>query len=139
GAQPLEEAEGARPLDLDLGEARFVEEGGGVARGQRLRADRGRPVLAGPAPRTKRLERGAGRDSPTLLVRGEPVRALPHRLLAEDRPEGGDVLVRGREPQRPAGLALLVRVMDVVVGRVVLVRPIQRQLLRAVLAAEAPD
>src|SRR5207237_6728690 len=51
GAQPLQESEGTRAADLDLGEARLVEERGGPAGGEALRTDGRRPVLAGPTAR----------------------------------------------------------------------------------------
>ena len=69
-------AQAPGPLDLDLGERALVEQPGGPARRERLGPDRRRPVLAGPAARSERLER-------RVLVRREPVRALPAGLLAE--------------------------------------------------------
>ena len=119
GAHRLEERDRARPDDLDLGERRLVEQAGRPPRRQRLGADRRRPVLAGPAARSERLVAGGG-------VRLEPVRALPAGLLAERRAEALEDRVGRRHPERPAGLALLVRVVDVVVGRVVLDRARQR-------------
>ena len=78
---------------------------------ERLGADRRAPVLAGPTARPRR--RVAARR-----VRAEPVRALPAALLAELASELDEPRVRGRAAQRPAAGALLVRVVDVVVGRV---------------------
>ena len=108
---------------------------GRPARCQRLRADRRRPVLARPAARS--VARAARRRR--VGVRLEPVRALPAGLLAEDRAELLEDLVGRRHPQRPAGLALLVRVVDVVVGRVVLDRPRERVRLRPIGRPEPPD
>ena len=131
-AHRLEERDRARPDDLDLGERRLVEQAGRPPRRQRLGADRGRPVLARPAARSERLVAGGG-------VRLEPVRALPAGLLAERRAEALEDRVGRRHPQRPAGLALLVRVVDVVVGRVVLDRARQRVALASIGRPEPPD
>src|SRR4029450_8063609 len=79
-ADPLEERTRLRTRDLELGEARLVEQPRPPARGRVLGHDRGRPVLAGPPSRPKRGVRG-------ILVRAEPVRALPAGLLAELRAE----------------------------------------------------
>ena len=83
--------------------------------------------------------RGRSASSPRGLVGGEPVRALPAGLLAEDRAQGLERLVGRRDAQRAAGDALLVGVVDVVVGGVVLVGASEGVGLRAVLGPEAPD
>ena len=114
--QPLEERRGVRPAHLDLGEARLVEQAGALAGRDVLGGDRARPVLARPSAGTEPRER-------RILVRREPVRALPARLLAELRAEVGEPRVRRRRLERPTRLPLLTRVVDVVVRRVDLVRP----------------
>jgi hypothetical protein len=96
-----------------------------------LGADRRRPDLARPPAWAQALVS----SGPVWL---EPVRPLPARLL----PEGGAELlepgVRRREAERPAGLPLLARVLDVVVGGVDLDRARERVLAARVVAAEAP-
>ena len=89
-------------------------------------------MLARPAPGSEPLVAGGG-------IRLEPVRALPAGLLAERRAELLEDRVGRRHPQRTAGLALLVRVVDVVVGRVVLDRARQRVALASVGRPEPPD
>ena len=138
-ADPLEERQGTRARDLELRERRLVEQPRGRARRERLRRDRGRPVPAGPAARTQRLERRTAAEPRVVRVRLEPVRPLPARLLAEHGPERRERLVRRRRAQRPSGLALLVRVVDVVVGRVHLGRPRERVALRPVRGPEPAD
>ena len=129
-AQPLEQLRGARARHLELGERRLVEDRHALAARQVLGSDRGRPVLARPAAWAQRLVAAC-------RVRLVPVHALPARLL----PEGSVVLavpaVRGRGAQRPARLALLERIVDVVVGLVGLEHPLERVRRRAVLGAEA--
>src|SRR5699024_474290 len=107
-AQPLEESERARPEDLELRERGLVEERDALACRPRLDLDRRRPVLTGPAARSQRFvaARRVG------LV---PVDALPASLLAEGRLEGDVPLIGRRHAERPSGLALLARVLDVVV------------------------
>src|SRR5437773_2093090 len=72
GAEALQQRERAGTADLDLGEAREVEQPDALARGGVLRALDRRPVAALPAgarwPRAARQE---------LLVGGEPPRPLP--------------------------------------------------------------
>ena len=131
-AHPVEERDGTRAGDLELRERRLVEQTGGRSRGERLGADRGRPVVARPAARAERLVPGRG-------VRLEPVRPLPAGLLAERRTERLEGLVRRRGAERPPGLALLVGVVDVVVGRVVLDRARERVALRPIRGPEPPD
>ena len=97
-----------------------------------LGTDRRRPMDAGPAARPERLVAG-GR------VGLEPVRALPAGLLAERRAQAVQDLVGRRGPQRAAGEALLVRVVDVVVRGVDLGRARQRVRLRSIRGAEAAD
>src|SRR3970282_1803583 len=63
GAEALQEGCRAGTLDLDLGEARLVEEGRGPARRKRFRPDRRRPVFAGPATRAERLALRPGGDT----------------------------------------------------------------------------
>ena len=114
-AQPLEELRRARPADLELGERGLVEQRRGLAAGAVLGADRRRPVHARPAARAQRLVA-------RRLVGGVPVDALPAGLLAEHRAVALVPRVGGRHAQRPAGLALVARVLDVVVGLVDLAR-----------------
>src|SRR5204863_224602 len=54
-AHALQEGRGARAADLELREARLVEETSRLARRVRLDADRGTPVLAGPPAWPQRL------------------------------------------------------------------------------------
>src|SRR5207237_7548121 len=72
-------------------------------------------------------------------VRLEPVRSLPARLLAEAGAELGQAPVGGGDPERPSRLALLVRIVDVVVGRVNLNGPDQRIVPIAIGVAEPPQ
>src|ERR1700682_2804341 len=51
-------------------------------------------------------------------VRLEPVGSLPPRLLAEGGAELGQARIGGREAKRSSGLALLVRIVNIVVSRV---------------------
>ncbi len=95
-----------------------------------LGSDRGRPDLPGPAARPEALV-------PARRVGLEPVRALPARLLPERRAELLEPRVGRREPERPAGEPLLARVLDVVVGRIDLVRARERVVAAAVMRAEA--
>ena len=74
-----------------------------------------------------------------ILVRREPVRPLPARLLAELRPEVGEPRVRRRRLERPSRLPLLARIVDVVVRRVDLDGPLARVVPRPVLRAEPAD
>src|SRR4029079_7522119 len=90
------------------------------------------PVLSRPAARPQILV--APRD-----VDVEPVDTLPARLLAEAGAVARVPGIRRRDAQRAPGEAFLARVLDVVVGRVHLDRPRQREALRAVLTAEAAD
>src|SRR5207247_1578141 len=105
-----------------------------------FRGDGRAPVLARPAPRAERVQRGTSTEARVVGVRLEPVRPLPTGLLPERGSEGAEAVVRRRHAERPAGLALLVRVVDVVVGRVDLRRPGEGPLARPpVLAGEAAD
>ena len=126
---PLEEGGRALAGDVDLGEARLVEERGALAAGAVLGADRGRPQPPRPAAGPKRLV--AGRR-----VRLEPVGPLPARLLAERGAELDQARVGGREAQRPSGLPLVAGVLDVVVGRVDLERARERVVAARVVGAE---
>src|SRR5262249_2313844 len=110
-AEPLEERGCALAADLDLRERRLVEQRRRLAARTVLGADGRRPEPAGPAARPQRLVA-------VHRVRLEPVRALPARLLAEGRAELLQARVRRREAQRPTGLALVPRILDVVVSRV---------------------
>ena len=129
-AQALEQRGRARAGHLELGERRLVEDRHPLAAGHVLGADRGRPVLARPAARPQRLVAA-------LRVRLVPVHALPARLLAEGGIALAVPLVRRGGAQRPAGLALLEGVVDVVVGLVGLEHARERVRGRAVLRAEA--
>ena len=129
-AHPLQELGRPVAADLELGERGEVEERRGLAAGTVLLADGGRPQLARPAARPQRLvtERRVGL---------EPVGPLPAGLLAERGAQLLELRVGGGEPQRPSGLPLVARVLDVVVGRVDLCGPCQRVLPARVVAAEA--
>ena len=89
-------------------------------------------MTAGPAARPEAFV-ASGR------VGLEPVRALPAGLLAERRSELDEARIGRGQAERPTGLPLLVRVVDVVVGRVDLDGPGQGVGLAAVLGAEATD
>ena len=128
--QSLEELGGSLTAHLELRERGLVEERCRLATGDMLGADRGRPVLPRPASRPQRLVAAC-------RVRLEPVRALPARLLAEGRAELDEAGIRRRDAQRPARLALVTRVLDVVVGLVDLLRPRDRVLPALVGGAEA--
>src|SRR6266849_4003922 len=67
----------------------------------------------------------------------EPVHPLPARFLAESRAHLGQARVDRREPQRPAGAALVSGVLDVVVRRVDLAGAGQRVVAAGVGAAKA--
>ena len=125
-AEALEEVGRALAHDVELGEGCLVEERRGLAAGAMLGADRGRPDLAPPSRAGATTRRRAG-------VRLEPVRALPAGLLAEGRAELRQARVGRREAKRPARLALLARVLDVVVGRVHLDRARERVLAARVV------
>jgi len=129
GAQPLEERARAGPIDLDLGERALIEQAGRTPCRDSLRTNRRRPVLAGPTPRAGGLES-------RVLIPGKPVRSLPAGFFAEDGTQLGESRVCGRQAQRPASLAFFVRIVDVVVGRVDLGGPSEREGLAPVLAAE---
>ncbi len=131
-ADPLEERARLRTRDLELGEARLVEQSRALARRDVLGHDRRRPVFAGPAPRLQRIERG-------ILVRPEPVRALPAGLLAELGPERLEARVGGRDLERAARLVVLARVLHVVVLRVDLVGARERIPAAPIVRAEPPD
>ena len=79
----LEERDGARPDDLELGERGLVEQAGRLPRGQRLRADRRRPVLARPAARPEGLV--AERRRSTRTSSGAPSRTSRRTTRAERR------------------------------------------------------
>src|SRR5205807_6567543 len=132
GAQTLQECKGTRTANFDLGEARLVKEGCGLACGEALRADGGRPVLPCPAAWPEAGVTGCS-------IRFEPVGPLPAGLLAECATELGEARVGRGDTQRTAGLALLVRVVDVVVGGIDLGRASQGVAARAVLRSEAAD
>src|SRR4029079_11455508 len=87
---------------------------------------------ARPSARTEPRQR-------RVLVRREPVRTLPPRLLAELRAEVGEPSVRRRRLERSSRLSFLTGVVDVVVRRVDLDRPLARVVSRPVLRAEATD
>ena len=131
-AQALEEVERPGTTDLDLGEARLVEQRGRSAGSQRLRSDGGRPVLTRPATRSERLVAIGS-------VGLEPVGALPSGLLAEGAAQLGEAWIGRRQAQRAPGAALLVRVVDVVVGGVHLGGAGEGVGARPVLGAEAAN
>src|SRR5947208_1093371 len=72
-------------------------------------------------------------------IRRKPVRSLPSRLFTEAGAELLEPRVGRGEAQRPARLALLVRIVDVVVRRVHLDRSGARVRLTAILTAEPPQ
>ena len=130
GAEALEQRRRALAGDLELGERGLVEESRRLAAGAVLGADRRRPVSPGPAARAQALvTRGR--------IRLEPVRALPARFLAERGSELLQPAIRRRNPKRPPRASLVSGVLDVVVGRVDLLRPGQRVLAAPVRGAEA--
>src|SRR5206468_6645336 len=75
--EAVEEGDGPGSGDLDLREARLVEEPGGGPGRERLGGDRRAPVLPRPAPRPERLERRAAAKPSVVGARFEPVHALP--------------------------------------------------------------
>ena len=83
-----------------------------LPRGERLGGDRRRPVLAGPAARPDGLERAARSFGLNQFGRSQP------DFSPKTAPRSCQPRVRRRQSKRPAGLALLVRVVDVVVRRV---------------------
>src|SRR4249919_3786479 len=97
-----------------------------------FRGDRARPVLARPSARSQTLQRW-------ILVRREPVGALPAGLLTELGAELGQASVRRRHLERPARLPFLAGIVDVVVRRVDLVRALACIAPRPVLPAEPAD
>ena len=129
-AEPLEQIRRALAGDLDLGERGLVEERSRLAAGAVLDADRRRPELARPPARAQPL-------LAARRVRLEPVRALPAGLLAERRTELLQARIGRREAQRPARLALVPRVLDVVVRGVDLGRAGERVGAAPVGGAEA--
>ncbi len=130
-AQVLEIVGGTRAEYLDLGEGGLVEEGGGLTAGVMLGTDRRRPDLARPPAWAQALVS-------SRRIRLEPVRPLPAGLLPEGGAEFLQPGVGRRESERPAGLPLLARVLDVVVGGVDLDRAREGVLTARVVAAEAP-
>src|SRR5438094_2457840 len=72
-------------------------------------------------------------------IRGKPVRSLPSRFFAEAGAELLEPRVGRGEPERPARLALLVGVVDVVVRRVDLDGSGEGVGLTPVLGAKAPQ
>src|SRR5438067_11792506 len=97
-----------------------------------LGPDRRRPVHPGPTARPQLRHAG-------VLVARVPVDPLPPGLLAEH----GTVLevpaVRARDPQRPARLALVTGIANVVVRLVYLLGALERVAGRAVVRPESPD
>ena len=81
--------------------------------------------------------RGRRPSSPAGAFELEPVRALPARFLAERGPELLQPAVGRGNAERPPGLSLVRGVLDVVVGRVDLLRPRERVLPAPVRGAEA--
>src|SRR6202022_2410360 len=71
-------------------------------------------------------------------IRGEPVRSLPPGFLAEAGAELGQARIGGREAKRPSRLAFLVRIVNVIVGRVDLDGAGQGVVPVAIGIAEAP-
>src|SRR5262249_22559537 len=129
-AQALEELGRAFARDLDLRERGLVEEGGGLAARDVLRADRGRPQTTGPAARPQRLVTAR-------RVRLEPVRAFPPGLLPECGTELDEARIGRRHTQRSSCRTLVPWILDVVVRRVDRDRPRERVVAAAVVAAEA--
>ena len=129
---PLEEGAGARASDLQLREARLVEDRHGVPARERLHLDGRTPVFARPPVRTQRIVA-------EYPMRGEPVRAFPHALLAELATERGQAVVGGGTTQRPTGRPLLVRVVDVVVGGIHLDGSRHGELAACILRPETTD
>ena len=115
-AEPLHERGGSRTRDLQLRERRLVEDRGRFTGRAVFGADRGRPVHPRPTAWPQRLVARRG-------VRLVPVHALPAGLLAERGVVVAMPGVGGRDAQRAAGLTLVVRVADVVVGLVRLADP----------------
>src|SRR5438128_1555839 len=70
-------------------------------------------------------------------IRRKPVRSLPSRLFTEAGAEFREPRVGRGEAQRPARLALLVRVVDVVVRRVDLDGSVEAIGLTPILTAES--
>src|SRR5205814_3924808 len=87
---------------------------------------------AGPAARAPRGVAVRG-------IRLEPVRPLPAGFLTEGAAKLDQARVGRGEAQRPTGLPLLERIVDVVVRGVNLGGAGQAVRARAVLIAEAPD
>ncbi len=111
GRQPLQKRKCPRPADVDLGEGRQVEQPGGVAHGQVLRALNGRPVAGGPAV--------ARRDALAVALQQrrvglEPVRRFPAGALEEDGALLLQAALERAETQRARLLHLLQGVDDVV-------------------------
>ena len=131
-AQSLEQLGGAGPGNLELGERGLVEQPRSLARGQRLGADRRRPVPAGPPPGPQVL-------GPRRGIALIPVHPLPAGLLPENRAVLAVPGVHAGGPQRTAGLALMARVADVVVGLVDLLGPGERVAGRAVMRPPLPE
>src|SRR5262249_6329309 len=102
------------------------------ARRQMLGLDRGRPDVPREPARAPPLVPGRG-------VGLEPVGPLPTRLLAERRAELAKPRIGWREAEPPSLLPLLVRVAQVVVRAVDLVRSLEREAAGAILRAEAPE
>ena len=128
-ADTFQERRRALARNVDLREARLVEERRALTAGAVLGSDRGRPESSRPATRPKRLVAGRG-------VRLEPVRPFPARLLAERGTERDQAGVGGREAKRPSGLPLVAWVLDVVVRRVDLQCARQRVVAACVVGAE---
>src|SRR2546421_13088727 len=79
---------------------------------------------------------GSGRGSRSVDL--EPVGTLPSGFLAEARSQLLEARIGGGEAQRPAGLPLLVGIVEVVIGGVDLDRPCQGVGAAAIGRAEAP-
>src|SRR5207249_8985833 len=101
------------------------------AAGLVLHADRRRPQASRPAV-------WAQRHVAVRAIGLEPVGTLPARLLPKRRAQVLQPGVQRGDAQRPAGRALVAGVLDVVVGRVDLVRPGKGVVAAEVGAAEAP-
>ena len=122
------------PLDLELGERRSRRTAPAACRVASASAPiAGDQCIARPAARPERLVAGGGVRARTSSGAPSPT---SRRTTA---PSAASMLVRRRDPQRAAGLALLVRVVDVVVGRVVLVDPRERVAPASGTPAEAAD